>query len=154
MEGQNRFKASLTRFLGGLFLSAASAISFGKRRFKPPTIWDKRRYDMNGRSQMQEGLKLDLLRLSWLEIWKNHLCPSMGLNGGSVAMDSVVPEHYLCTYTSPLQWQYAWVSNMDYNQLYPYILHTRRGWITMHSLWKEILQNIIPVKSPVFCIAS
>ncbi len=24
----------------------------------------------------------------WLEIWKNHLCPSMVLNGGSVAMDS------------------------------------------------------------------
>jgi hypothetical protein len=26
----------------------------------------------------------------WLEIWKNHLCPSMGLNGGSVAVDSVL----------------------------------------------------------------
>jgi hypothetical protein len=25
----------------------------------------------------------------WLEIWKNDLCPSMGPNGGSVAMDSV-----------------------------------------------------------------
>jgi len=24
----------------------------------------------------------------WLEIWKNHLCPSIGPNGGSVAMDS------------------------------------------------------------------
>jgi hypothetical protein len=24
----------------------------------------------------------------WLEIWKNHLCPSMGSNGGIVAMDS------------------------------------------------------------------
>ncbi len=24
----------------------------------------------------------------WLEIWKNHLCPSMGLNGGSLAVDS------------------------------------------------------------------
>jgi hypothetical protein len=24
----------------------------------------------------------------WLEICKNHLCPCMGLNGGSVAMDS------------------------------------------------------------------
>jgi hypothetical protein len=23
----------------------------------------------------------------WLEIWSNHLCPSMGPNGGSVAMD-------------------------------------------------------------------
>ncbi len=25
----------------------------------------------------------------WLEIWSNHFCPSMGPNGGSVAMDSV-----------------------------------------------------------------
>jgi hypothetical protein len=24
----------------------------------------------------------------WLEIWSNHLCPSIGPNGGSVAMDS------------------------------------------------------------------
>jgi hypothetical protein len=24
----------------------------------------------------------------WLEIWSNHLCPSMGPNEGSVAMDS------------------------------------------------------------------
>ncbi len=24
----------------------------------------------------------------WLEIWSNHLCPSMGPNGRSVAMDS------------------------------------------------------------------
>jgi hypothetical protein len=24
----------------------------------------------------------------WLEIWPNHFCPSMGPNGGSVAMDS------------------------------------------------------------------
>ncbi len=23
----------------------------------------------------------------WLEIWKNHVCPSMGRNGGIVAMD-------------------------------------------------------------------
>ncbi len=26
----------------------------------------------------------------WLEIWSNHFCPSMGLNGGSVATDSGV----------------------------------------------------------------
>jgi hypothetical protein len=25
----------------------------------------------------------------WLEIWSKHLCPSMGPNGGSVAMNSV-----------------------------------------------------------------
>jgi hypothetical protein len=28
--------------------------------------------------------------IHWLEIWKNHLYPSMGLNGGSVAMYSEV----------------------------------------------------------------
>jgi hypothetical protein len=26
----------------------------------------------------------------WLEIWSNHFCPSMGPNGGSVAMDSAL----------------------------------------------------------------
>jgi hypothetical protein len=32
-----------------------------------------------------------LLGLSdWLEIWSNHFCPSMGPNGGSVAIDSVL----------------------------------------------------------------
>jgi hypothetical protein len=29
------------------------------------------------------------LHSHWLEIWSNHFCPSMGLNGGSVATDSV-----------------------------------------------------------------
>jgi hypothetical protein len=54
---------------------------------------------MNWRSQMQGG-KIWILPKEmnanrffwdshWLEIWKNHLCPSMGANGGSVAMDSV-----------------------------------------------------------------
>jgi hypothetical protein len=55
------------------------------------------RYDMNGRSQMQGGKNWILPKemnanrffrdSHWLEIWKNHLCPSMGPNGGSVAMD-------------------------------------------------------------------
>jgi hypothetical protein len=31
---------------------------------------------------------------NWLELWKNHFCPSMGPNGGSVAMDS---ERYIGT---------------------------------------------------------
>ncbi len=57
------------------------------------------RYDMNGRSQMQEGknwiLSKELNATRFfrdshrLEIWKNHLWPSMGPNGGSVTtMDS------------------------------------------------------------------
>jgi hypothetical protein len=47
----------------------------------------------------------------WLEIWSNHFCPSMGLNGGSVATDSVhlfslygrltVGRTKGCTYMSP-----------------------------------------------------
>ncbi len=46
------------------------------------------RYDMNGKSQMQGGKNWILLKdinknrffgdSHWLEIWKNHLCPSMG----------------------------------------------------------------------------
>jgi hypothetical protein len=53
---------------------------------------------MNGRFQMQGGKnwispkEMNANRFfwnsHWLEIWSNHLCPSMGPNGGSVAMDS------------------------------------------------------------------
>jgi hypothetical protein len=59
---------------------------------------NQRRYDMKGRSQMQGGknwilpkeinANLFFCDPYWLEIWKNHLFPSMGPNGGSVAMDS------------------------------------------------------------------
>jgi hypothetical protein len=54
---------------------------------------------MNGRFQMQGGKNWILPKYinanrffwdsHWLEIWSNHFCPSMGLNGGSVATDSV-----------------------------------------------------------------
>jgi hypothetical protein len=54
--------------------------------------------DMNGRFQMQGGKnwilpkKVNANRFfwdsHWLAIWSNHFCPSMGLNGGSVATDS------------------------------------------------------------------
>ncbi len=80
-----------------------------------PRLWIADLYDMNSFSQMQGGqnwilpkeIKADakqggktwiLLKdmkanqlfwdSNWLEIWKNHLCPSMGPNGGSVATDS------------------------------------------------------------------
>ncbi len=53
---------------------------------------------MNGRFQMQGGKNWILPKYinanrffwdsHWLEIWSNHFCPSMGLNGGSVATDS------------------------------------------------------------------
>ncbi len=55
--------------------------------------------DMNGNFQMQGGKNWILPKYinanrffwdsHWLEIWSNHFCPSMGLNGGSVATDSV-----------------------------------------------------------------
>jgi hypothetical protein len=55
--------------------------------------------DMNGRFQMQGGKNWILPKemnanrffwdSHWLDIWSNHFCPSMGLNGGSVATDSV-----------------------------------------------------------------
>ncbi len=47
---------------------------------------------MNVRSQMQGGKNRILPKAinanRFLEIWKNHFCPSMGPNGGSVDMDS------------------------------------------------------------------
>jgi hypothetical protein len=53
---------------------------------------------MNRRFQMQGGKNRFLPKemnanrffwdSHWLEIWSNHLCPSMGPNGVSVAMDS------------------------------------------------------------------
>jgi hypothetical protein len=56
--------------------------------------------DMNGRFQMQGGKNWFLPKemnanrffwdSHWLEIWSNHFYPSMGPNGGSVAMDSGV----------------------------------------------------------------
>ena len=52
---------------------------------------------MNGRFQMQGGKNWFLPKemnenrffwdSHWLEIWSNHFYPSMGPNGGSVAMD-------------------------------------------------------------------
>ncbi len=54
--------------------------------------------DMNGRFQMQgrknwflpKGMNANRFFWDshWLEIWSNHFYPSMGPNGGSVAMDS------------------------------------------------------------------
>jgi hypothetical protein len=56
--------------------------------------------DMNGIFQMQGGKNWFLPKETnanrffwdshWLEIWSNHFYPSMGPNGGSVAMDSGV----------------------------------------------------------------
>jgi hypothetical protein len=56
---------------------------------------------MNGRFQMQGGKNWFLPKemntnrffwdSHWLEIWSNHFYPSMGPNGGSVAMDSEGP---------------------------------------------------------------
>jgi hypothetical protein len=66
--------------------------------------------DMNGRFQMQGGKNWFLPKemnanrffcvSHWLEIWSNHFYPSMGPNGGSVAMDSGIYEFgywFICT---------------------------------------------------------
>jgi hypothetical protein len=55
-----------------------------------------RQYDMNGRFQMQGGKHWIFPKEKnanrffrdshWLEIWSNHLCPSMGPNVGSEAL--------------------------------------------------------------------
>ncbi len=58
---------------------------------------------MNGRFEMQGGKNWKEMNANrffwnshWLEIWPNHFCPSMGLNGGSVATDSgKAPYHSL-----------------------------------------------------------
>jgi hypothetical protein len=67
--------------------------------YKDTRVSVQRRYDMNGRFQIQGGKNWILPKefkanwffwdSYWLEIWSNHFCPSMGPNGGSVAMDSV-----------------------------------------------------------------
>jgi hypothetical protein len=68
-----------------------------------------RPYDMNGRFKMQGGKNWILPEIDqcnrffweshWLEIWSNQFCPSMGLNGGSVATDSEERDdcHAYCT---------------------------------------------------------
>jgi hypothetical protein len=70
---------------------------------------------MNVRFQMQGGKNRILPKYinanrffwdaHWLEIWSNHFCPSMGPNGGSVAMDSgekFVSNWIRCSQMSPL----------------------------------------------------
>jgi hypothetical protein len=78
-------------------------LNFGGMQLRRFLVWKKvsgvlRRYDMNGRFQMQGGKNWILPKemnanrffrdSHWLEIWPNHFCPSMGPNGKSVAMDS------------------------------------------------------------------
>jgi hypothetical protein len=75
--------------------SCPDSIGNFKVKFLPEAV------DMNGRFQMQGGKNWILPKYinatrflwdsHWLEIWSNHFCPSMGLNGGSVATDSVNP---------------------------------------------------------------
>jgi hypothetical protein len=75
--------------------------------------------DMNGRFQMQGGKNWFLPKemnanrffwdSHWLEIWSNHFYPSMGPNGGSVAMESAtssqitVRPDWICMRVVPLE---------------------------------------------------
>jgi hypothetical protein len=73
---------------------------------------------MNGRFQMQGGKNWILPKYinanrffwdsHWLEIWSNHFCPSMGLNGGSVATGSVYIRCIL-TNSLPLGVKDCWI---------------------------------------------
>jgi hypothetical protein len=66
---------------------------------------------MNEISQMQGGKNWILPKeinanrffrdSHWLEIWKNHLCPSMGPNGGIVAVDSLEKISVWCMVVLP-----------------------------------------------------
>ncbi len=84
---------------GPIRLLSWAGLADYKARLKLPPL-----YDMTGRYQMQGNKKLDFAKeitairffwdSHWLEIWKNHLCPSLGPNGGSVAiMDSEAVRH-------------------------------------------------------------
>jgi hypothetical protein len=68
---------------------------------------------MNGQFQMQGGknwilpIEMNANRFfwdtHWLEIWSNNLCPSIGPNGGSVAMDSGM-DMQVCPFPPPAVW--------------------------------------------------
>jgi hypothetical protein len=76
---------------------------------------------MNGRFQMQGGKNWFLPKemnanrffwdSHWLEIWSNHFYPSMGPNGGSVAMDSVQSKVPLQSRSSPPPQEGAMILN-------------------------------------------
>ncbi len=73
---------------------------------------NQRRHDMNGSSQIQGGKNWILPKeiianrvfwdSNWLEIWNNHFCPSMVLNGRSVTMDSGVARTQFCALSADL----------------------------------------------------
>jgi hypothetical protein len=79
---------------------------------------------MNGRFQMQGGKNWILTNYinanrffwdsHWLEIWSNHFCPSMGLNGGSVATDSVDLCLVVIKYKNPY-WTYSTLRISSWN---------------------------------------
>jgi hypothetical protein len=83
---------STTFFLCGDEIYSRAPVCQCKSRNSPEAV------DMNGRFQMQGGKnwffpkEMNANRFfcdsHWLEIWSNHFYPSMGPNGGSVAMDS------------------------------------------------------------------
>jgi hypothetical protein len=75
---------------------------------------------MNGRFQMQGGKnwifpkEVNANRFfwdsHWLEILSSHFCPSMGPNGGSVAVDSRPTRNQLCHVQYSLSSLLAWMS--------------------------------------------
>ena len=59
---------------------------------EPEAVRHERRFQMQGGKNWIFPKEMNANRFfwdsHWLEIWSNHFCPSMGLNGGSVAADS------------------------------------------------------------------
>ncbi len=88
-------------------------VPYPQLRFPLSTsLYSPEAVDMNGRFQMQGGKNWFLPKemnanrffcdSRWLEIWSNQFYPSMGPNGGSVAMDSA--EQHQNSKRRPIYW--------------------------------------------------
>jgi len=71
----------------------------------------------------------------WLEIWKNHLCPSIGPNGGSVAMTTIsVLDENRKPSTAPSHTHWKLVTGIIYSFKFTIAIvgHRHRGWCRRH----------------------
>jgi hypothetical protein len=108
--------------------------------------------DTNGRFQMQGGKNwifpkyINANRFfwdsHWLEIWSNNFCPSMGLNGGSVATDSV-HVHRLSSlpaimYTTACKCISSYSVNIIIGNSWHMRLHLRQSFLSICPLYQCI----------------
>ncbi len=74
----------------------------------------------------------------WLEIWSNYFCPSMGPNGGSVAMDSDPSKN---TSNEPANcWKYKFLS--VYSPFFLLILRIRVKNLNVYGEYAEVFNRI------------